>query len=179
MEYPHRFESLWNEEFREFILRNATPSDIEGIVYPEGIVTFTVSRGILDHLKIPDGVKSVYASYIGLRTIHVPDSVTTLRCNDNCLRHLELPSGIEHVDASMNQLALLSFRSPPTTLYTLDLSNNCFISLDIDTPLTLCDLDVSHNMYLDIASISKRTIKDMVQDYTEVGKTVFFRPERL
>lgn len=174
--YPHQFTIEWDEELHHLTLSFVTLADLEKFVYPDGIEMLTVCSGSLDHLHVPCGVQSVYVSGIGLRTIFIPDSVTVLRCDNNCLRWLELPAGIEDVDASNNFLALLSFRAPPKRLTILNISNNLFVSLDIDTPATLRELDISFNMFLRDEAVSEKTLKDMVFDSTERGaKRVYIR----
>lgn len=166
--YPYQFEVTHDDD--TLILKHITPEDWENVVMPEGIRTLIIT-GYMDDLVIPDGVVKVYANALGLRRIHVSNSVKTLSVNTNCLRVIELPSDIEEVDLSHNPLGVLTFRAPPTALYSLDLENTMMQTLDFPAPSTLNELNLSRTTHL--VYISPQVLAGLIRDHTDDIKHIW------
>lgn len=122
MEYTFEFD--YDEETGLCIIDYATQEDIDSFTIPKGTRHLHIMGDYIDRIVVPDGIETVVACKLGLKEICIPDSVKALYCNDNFIKHIELPSSIEVAEIKNNLLQTLCFRSEPTDIGTLKLSDN-------------------------------------------------------
>lgn len=145
----YEFNTLYDEETKILDVYCAKQENIDTMEYPLGVDEVHYHGDYFRHVDVPEGVRIVTCTGIGLTSIHLPDSIEYAYLNQNKLEKLEIPRGVIMVIADNNLITSVTFRGgDPWRLEELDLSFNRITRLAFNPPDTMMALRLWRNDHL-------------------------------